>query len=104
MKVNQDKCLSCGASIDYNKIKNRVYQCPYCRQYYHIDEYGMVEEYKVKLRYMGKDVYCYLSSVVFEPMFGEMYRDFTGKACYIHQEPQLTFEFVSYDIKESEVN
>lgn len=105
MVVRQDKCLNCGASIDYSKIKNRVYKCPYCRQYYHIDEYGMIEEYKVKLRYMGRDVYCYLGSVSCEYLSLDSYRNLNGKMTYLrYPEPQLTFELVSYKIEEADKN
>ena len=74
------KCLNCGASINYSKINNGVYQCPYCREYYHIDQYGIVEEYKVKLKYGGKIVTFYIGSMEFEPVL-DTYRTIDGRMC-----------------------
>lgn len=102
MKAKQDKCLNCGASINYNKVENGVYQCPYCREYYHIDEYGMIDEYKVKLKYMGKIIHCYLGSMKCEysPQI-DTYRTMTGElSINRYVEPQITFELTSYKIED----
>lgn len=102
-QIKQDKCLNCGASIDYNKIKNGVYRCPYCREYYHIDQYGYIEEYKVKLKYMGRTVYCYLESVEVEPVYVDAYRTIDGRlSTTIASEPVIKFELVSYKIENEE--
>jgi len=99
MKAKQDKCLNCGASINYNKIENGVYQCPYCREYYHIDQYGYIEEYKVKLKYMGHTVYCYVGSVCCEPMYVDAYRTIDGRLeTSVASEPVLKFDLISYKI------
>lgn len=104
MKAKQDKCLNCGASINYKKVEKGVYQCPYCREYYHIDEYGLIEEYKVKLKYMGKIIHCYLGSVQYEPtILDTTYIDWSGKRTIVESEPNITFELISYKI-EDEVN
>ena len=103
MQVKRDKCLNCGASIDYNKIENGVYRCPYCREYYHIDQYGYIEEYKVKLKYMGRTVYCYLGSVEFEPICVDSYRTLDGmlSTTIASSEPVIKFELISYKIEDS---
>lgn len=101
MKAKQDKCLNCGAGIDYNKVENGVYRCPYCREYYHIDQYGMIEEYKVKLKYTGKDVYCYLGSVQCDYSC-DSYRDSIGQLVMNRTlEPTFTIELISYKIEDS---
>ena len=103
MKAKQDKCLNCGASINYKKVEKGVYQCPYCREYYHIDEYGLIEEYKVKLKYMGRIIHCYLGSMKCEysPQI-DTYRTATGEVFIDRcEEPQITFELISYKIEEN---
>lgn len=100
MPIKQDKCLNCGASIDYSKVYNGVYKCPFCRENYHIDDYGMVEEYKVKIKWMGKTIYCYLGSTSVEyPIYND-YRSLDGTMAYIKREPELKFELISYKIEE----
>ena len=100
MLLKQDKCSSCGASIDYSKVQQGVYRCPYCRHYYNINEKGIIDEYKVKLSWMGKDVYCYLSAITCENGCPDTYRDVNGKLSYIRNEPTLKFELISYKIEE----
>lgn len=103
MKAKQDKCLNCGASIDYSKIEKGVYKCPYCREYYHIDEYGLIEEYKVKLKYMGRTIYCYLGSVSCNYDMVDSYRTLDGRMSTTIRstEPTYTFELVSYKIEDN---
>ena len=100
MPIKQDKCLNCGASIDYSKVYNGVYKCPFCRENYHIDDYGMVEEYKVKIKWMGKTIYCYLGSTTFEDVCVDTCRNISGELAYIRREPTIKFELISYKIEE----
>lgn len=95
------KCLNCGASINYNKVKNGAYRCPYCREYYHIDQYGIVEEYKVKLKYGGKIVTFYIGNMEIEPVL-DTYRTIDGKMCttVISGMPNITLTLHSMDIEE----
>jgi len=100
MILKQDKCLNCGASINYDKIENGVYRCPFCREYYHIDQYGMIEEYKVKLKYMGKILYCYLGSVQCDYIY-DSYRDIKGQLVMNRPlEPTFKIELISYLIED----
>ena len=99
LKIN--KCLNCGASINYDKIKNGIYQCSYCREYYHIDQYGVVEEYKVKLKYGGKIVTFYIGSMEVESVYDE-YRTIDGRlhTTMISRIPNITLTLHSLDIQE----
>lgn len=48
-------CKNCGASLHYDETKyGKKVRCQYCRQEYHIDWLGRVEEYKVKLEVLGE--------------------------------------------------
>lgn len=105
MKAKQDKCLNCGASINYKKVEKGVYQCPYCREYYHIDEYGLIEEYKVKLKHRGHIIHCYLECEEYMPSIDtECYIDSSGKfSTYRIGQPEIIFTLRSYKV-EDEVN
>lgn len=101
MEVKKSNCLNCGASINYNKIKNGVYQCPYCREYYHIDQYGLVEEYKVKLRYGGKVITFYIGNMEIEPVY-DTYRTIDGRmqTTMIIGMPNITLTLHSMNIED----
>ena len=101
MEIKKSNCLNCGASMDYNKIQNGVYQCPYCREYYHIDQYGTVEEYKVKLKYGGKIVTFYIGSMEIEPVY-DAYRTIDGRlhTTMISSMPNITLTLHSINIEE----
>ena len=97
MNMKQEKCMNCGTSIDYNKIENGVYICPYCRNKYHIDKLGYIEEYKVKLMFMGHLLECYLSSYGVESTPIET--TYIGDNCrrtYIIGSQTITLEFIGY--------
>lgn len=61
-------CKNCGAPLEYSKNDyGKSCRCKYCRQEYHIDLLGRVEEYKVKLEVMGKVIDFYINSITVEP-------------------------------------
>ena len=96
MNMKQDKCMNCGNSINYNEIENGVYVCPFCRTKYHIDKLGYIEEYKVKLMFMGHLLECYLNTYTVEqtPMCATYITDSYER--YILQPPTITLEFTGY--------
>ena len=92
--LKRDKCMNCGNSINYNEVKNGVYVCPYCRTNYHIDKLGYIEEYKVKLMFMGHLLECYLQSYGMEPQYIETTTVFDNRRTYIADPyPEITLEF-----------
>ena len=61
-------CKNCGASLHYDVTNyGKKVQCKYCRQEYHIDLLGRIEEYKVKLEFMGRVIDFYIRSFTVEP-------------------------------------
>ena len=66
-------CKNCGASLHYDKTNyGKAVQCKYCRQEYHIDQLGRIEEYKVKLEFMGKVIDFYIQSFEITPDIEEV--------------------------------
>lgn len=56
-------CKNCGASLHYDRTSyGKTAICKYCRQEYHVDELGRIEEYKVKIDFMGKVRTFYIES------------------------------------------
>ena len=56
-------CKNCGASLHYDETNyGKTAICKYCRQEYHVDELGRIEEYKVKIDFMGKVRTFYIES------------------------------------------
>ena len=45
MLRNIVNCKNCGAPLHYN-FKNRIATCEYCTSEYHLDDLGIIEEYK----------------------------------------------------------
>ena len=100
MNMKQDKCMNCGNSINYNEIENGVYVCPFCRTKYHIDKLGYIEEYKVKLMFMGHLLECYLSSYGVESMPIETtYIGCDSHRTYITGPQSVTLEFTGYFVE-----
>lgn len=65
-------CKNCGASLHYDETKyGQKVKCKYCQTEYHIDLLGRVEEYKVKLEFMGKIIEFYITSWEVEPEYME---------------------------------
>lgn len=79
-------CKNCGASLHYDETNyGKKVQCKYCRQEYHIDTLGRIEEYKVKLEIMGMIKNFYVSEITIEPEYLDFGRDLSGRII----QPQL---------------
>ena len=66
-------CKNCGASLHYDETNyGKKVKCQYCRQEYHIDTLGRIEEYKVKLEIYGKVIDFYINSIEIKPDFYEV--------------------------------
>lgn len=96
MKMKQDKCMNCGATIDFSKVTNGTYDCPFCRNHYHIDKLGYIEEYKVQLMFQGHLIECYLSSYGVESPMIETTRLVDSTCSRISMPPTITLEFTGY--------
>lgn len=73
-------CKNCGASLHYDKTNyGKTAQCEYCRQEYHIDLLGRVEEYKIKIEIMGQIKEFYIGEFTIEPIMQDSYRGLDGK-------------------------
>ena len=81
-KMNNTNCLNCGAPLHFTETDyGRTSTCEHCGTEYHIDELGRVEEYKVKIKIMGKVEDFYISDMNMHPLT-DSYWDFEGK---LHQ-------------------
>lgn len=69
MKTN---CINCGAPLNNNK-------CDYCGTKYTLDEFGQINEYKVKLNIMGQEKEFYISEIETHCIYSDAYRDINGK-------------------------
>lgn len=74
-------CKNCGAPLHYDETNyGKVAKCEYCRQEYHIDNLGRIEEYKVKLEIMGEVKEFYISDFQIHKLYtGDIGRDIGGK-------------------------
>ena len=65
-------CKNCGASLHYDETDyGKKVRCQYCRQEYHIDTLGRIEEYKVKLEFMEHIIDFYINSIEVQPDYIE---------------------------------
>ena len=72
-------CKNCGAPLTYHKTDyGKTTKCKYCRQEYHIDLLGRVEEYKVKLEFMGEIKDFYIAEWEIQKIYGDAYRNIEG--------------------------
>ena len=79
-------CKNCGAPLHYDKNDyGKTAICEYCNTEYHIDLYGRVEEYKVKLEIMGKIKEFYIGEWAMHPLCTDGYRGLDGT--YIAPKP-----------------
>ena len=73
-------CKNCGAPLHYDKTNyGKTAKCEYCRQEYHIDLLGRIEEYKVKLEFMGSIKEFYIGNFELHPIMTDAYRGLDGK-------------------------
>ena len=72
MKTLKTNCINCGAPLHNEK-------CEYCGTEYHLDNFGQINEYKVKLNILGKEKYFYISNVETHSIYGDCSRDISGR-------------------------
>ena len=74
-------CKNCGAPLHYDKTNyGKTAKCEFCRQEYHIDLLGRLEEYKIKLEIMGQIREYYIGEMKHEQInIGAIGRDFNGR-------------------------
>lgn len=73
-------CKNCGAALHYNKSNyGKVAKCNYCDTEYHIDLLGRVEEYKIKIEFMGQIREYYIGEWEMKPIFVNEYIDMDGR-------------------------
>ncbi len=58
-------CKNCGSAL--HNQNSRICKCEYCGTEYHLDDLGRIEEYKVKLDVMGREMMFYISEIRCEP-------------------------------------
>lgn len=62
-------CLNCGAPLHYTETDyGKTSICEHCGTEYHIDQLGRVEEYKVKIKVMGKVIDFYVTNMKMYPL------------------------------------
>lgn len=52
-------CKNCGGVL--HNQSSKICICEYCGTEYHLDDLGHIEEYKVKLDVMGREMMFYIS-------------------------------------------
>lgn len=90
--MENTNCLNCGAPLEYTETDyGRTSKCKYCGTEYHIDKLGRVEEYKVKIKIMGKVIDCYVNKFSVTPICntyrnsnGELFRTLETNECEIN--------------------
>lgn len=96
--MKYDKCINCGASIDYNKVENGIYRCEYCREYYHIDQCQNIEEYTIKLKVGNEIRLFYITDRGYEIIPPSFMRLANGKLIEERtNKPHITLTLESYD-------
>jgi hypothetical protein len=78
MELNTN-CKNCGGLLRYDKTNyGKTAKCEYCGTEYHIDLLGRVEEYKIKLEFMGEMKEFYIGKWEMNPIFKESFRGIDG--------------------------
>jgi len=73
-------CKNCGAPLHYDKTNyGKTAKCKYCDTEYHIDLLGRIEEYKVKLEFMGEVREYYIGQWELNPIVTDAFRGIDGK-------------------------
>ena len=96
-QINRTNCKNCGAPLHYD-LENRLAKCEYCSSEYHLDNLGIIEEYKVELEIFGQRRTFYINSITqeYDNYKFDCGYDFTGKSYIIHTGGNLTIELVEY--------
>lgn len=75
-------CKNCGASLHYDETKyGKKVRCQYCRQEYHVDLLGRVEENIIKIEIMGTIKEYYIGTITIEPLWFDTGRSIDGTLC-----------------------
>ena len=69
--LTKTNCINCGAPLHSDK-------CEYCGTEYHIDNYGQINEYKVKLNILGEEKKFYIGKVEKNSIYGDCKRNING--------------------------
>lgn len=73
-------CKNCGAALHYDKSDyGKIAKCSYCDTEYHIDLLGRIEEYKVKLEFMGEIKEYYIGDWEIHRQDTGVSRNFDGR-------------------------
>lgn len=76
----QTNCKNCGAPLHYDKSNyGEIAKCEYCDTEYHIDLLGRIEEYKIKIEFMGKIKEYYIWDWEIKPIILDNYINSDGK-------------------------
>ena len=76
----QTNCKNCGAPLHYNETNyGKTSKCEYCGTEYHIDKLGRIEEYKIKIEFMGEIKEYYIGHWEIHPIYRNAFRDIDGK-------------------------
>lgn len=89
-------CKNCGASLHYDETKyGKKVRCEYCRQEYHIDLLGRVEEYKVKLEVLGEIKEFYIGEIETQKLwYCDIGRDARGRIIATQTKPKTTLKLI----------
>ena len=75
----ETNCKNCGAPLHYDKTNyGKVAKCQYCETEYHIDLLGRVEEYKIKIEFMGQVREYYIGEWQLHPIVTDVFRGIDG--------------------------
>lgn len=70
-QINQTNCKNCGSVLHFDR-EHKLAICEYCSSEYHLDNLGMIEEYKVELEVMGERMTFYINCITVEPEYFEL--------------------------------
>lgn len=88
-------CANCGAPLIYSNDRyGSIAKCQYCKTQYHIDRLGEIEEYKVKIMFMGKIREFYISDISFYEIFSDFFRDRNGQVVRSNSEKKMTCKMI----------
>lgn len=94
MLKNIVNCKNCGAPLHYD-LKNRIATCEYCSSEYHLDNLGIIEEYKVELDIFGKREKFYIVNIEVERTYND-YRTVDGYMRRLPQKDTIKLELINY--------
>lgn len=88
-------CANCGAPLIYDNDRyGSMAKCPYCKTQYHMDRLGKIEEYKVKIMFMGKIRDFYISDICFNKLYHSDFRNMNGQLACVQAETKMTCKII----------